>query len=61
MCAVMDIKFPARSLLIAIYEDDAMTIPHGETVIRAGQSILAFAAESAVEELNKVFGAVQSE
>ena len=58
---VMDIKFPARSLLIAVYEDDAMTIPHGETVIRAGQYILAFAAESAVEELNKIFGAAQSE
>ena len=31
--------------------------PHGETVIRAGQYILAFADEAAVEELNRIFGA----
>ena len=58
----MSIKPSLRSnflhaLLIAIYEDDAMLIPHGETVIRAGQYILAFADEAAVEELNRIFGA----
>ena len=34
-----------------------MTIPHGETVIRAGQSILAFADEPSMEELSRIFGA----
>ena len=41
----------------AIYEDETMTIPHGETVIRAGQSILAFADEPSMEELSRIFGA----
>ena len=38
-------------------ENVAMLIPHGETVIRAGQYILAVADEAAVEELNRIFGA----
>lgn len=50
------IKLPAESLLIAVYEDEAMMIPHGETVIRAGQYILAFADEESIKELNRIFG-----
>ena len=34
-----------------------MIIPHGDTVIRAGQYILAFADEDSMKELNRVFGA----
>lgn len=55
--AIAQIKLPAHALLIAVYEDDAMIIPHGETVIRAGQYVLAFADEAAMEELNRIFGA----
>ena len=55
--SVAEIKLPAHALLIAIYEDDTMIIPHGETVIRAGQYILAFADESAMKDLNRIFGA----
>ena len=50
------IKLPAESLLIAVYEDETMMIPHGETVIRAGQYILAFADEESIKELNRIFG-----
>lgn len=50
------IKLPAESLLIAVYEDETMMIPHGETVIRAGQYILAFADEESIKELNHIFG-----
>ena len=50
------IKLPAESLLIAVYEDETMMIPHGETVIRAGQYILAFADEGSIKELNRIFG-----
>lgn len=55
--SVADIKLPAQSLLIAVYEDDTMIIPHGETIIRAGQYILAFADEESMQELNRIFGA----
>ena len=54
---IAEIKLPAHALLIAVYEDDELIIPHGETVIRAGQYILAFADEAAMEELNRIFGA----
>ena len=50
------IKLPAESLLIAVYEDETIMIPHGETVIRAGQYILAFADEESIKELNRIFG-----
>ncbi len=55
--SVAEIKLPAQSLLIAVYEDDTMIIPHGETIIRAGQYILAFADEESMQELNRIFGA----
>ena len=55
--SIAEIKLPDNALLLAVYEDDTMTIPHGNTVIRAGQYILAFADETAVEELNQIFGA----
>ena len=55
--SIAEIKLPAQALLIAVYEDDTLIIPHGETVIRAGQYILAFADEAAMEELNQIFGA----
>ena len=55
--SIAEIKLPDNVLLIAVYEDDTMAIPHGKTVIRAGQHILAFADEAAVEELNQIFGA----
>ena len=55
--SIAEISLPAQALLIAVYEGDNLIIPHGETVIRAGQYILAFANESAMKELNKIFGA----
>ena len=48
---------PEQAVLIAIYEDDdTLIIPHGGTVIRAGQSVLAFADEKAMKKLNRLFG-----
>ena len=53
---IAEINLPAQTVLIAIYEDDTLIIPHGETVIRAGQHILAFADETSMQELNRIFG-----
>ena len=55
--SVAEIKLPAGCLLIAVYEGDTMIIPHGDTVIRAGQYILAFADEDTMKEHNKGIGA----
>ncbi len=51
-----EIKLSDNALLLAVYEYDTMTIPYGKIVIRAGQYILTFADETAVEELNQIFG-----
>ena len=58
--SIAEISLPAQAVLIAIYEEDTMIIPHGETVIRAGQYILAFADEAAMKELNRIFGSGES-
>ena len=60
MKSIAEISLPAQAVLIAIYEEDTMIIPHGETVIRAGQYILAFADEAAMKELNRIFGSGES-
>ena len=53
---IAQLQLPAQAVLIAIYEEDSLIIPHGETMIRPGQSILAFANEEAMKELNRIFG-----
>lgn len=53
---VAQIDLPAQAVLIAIYEDDTLIIPHGDTVVRPGQYILAFADEEAMRALNRLFG-----
>ena len=59
--SIAEIELPDKALLIALYEDDTLIIPHGETVIRAGQHILAFADDTAMKELNRIFGSGVSE
>ena len=41
--------------IIAIYNDDELMIPHGDTLIEAGQDILAFGDEQAIGKLNEIF------
>ena len=53
---ISNIVLANNAILIAIYDDnDEMVIPHGDTVIEAGQNILAFGDENAIKELNKLF------
>ena len=52
---ISEIAIPGNALLIALYQDEQLVIPHGDTVIEAGQNILAFGDEPAIEELNKIF------
>ncbi|MCB5621313.1 hypothetical protein LIQ08_19630 [[Ruminococcus] gnavus] len=50
-----EISLPNNALLIAIYNDDELMIPHGDTLIEAGQDILAFGDEQAIGKLNEIF------
>ena len=52
---ISEISLPNNALLIAIYNDDELMIPHGDTLIEAGQDILAFGDEQAIEKLNEIF------
>lgn len=50
------LSIPQNSVLIAIYRDQELIIPHGETVILGGDTILAFADDTAQSILNEHFG-----
>lgn len=52
---ISQLDMPNNALLIAIYQDDELLIPHGDTVIEAGQNILAFGDDQAIEKLNQIF------
>ena len=52
---ISKISLPNNALLIAIYNDDELMIPHGDTLIEAGQDILAFGDEQAIGKLNEIF------
>ena len=52
---ISEISLPNNALLIAIYNDDELMIPHGDTLIEAGQDILAFGDEQAIGKLNEIF------
>ena len=52
---ISEIFLPNNALLIAIYNDDELMIPHGDTLIEAGQDILAFGDEQAIGKLNEIF------
>jgi len=42
-------------VLIAVYKGDKTLIPHGDTVVGAGDIVLAFADESSQQKLNLLF------
>jgi len=53
---VMDLSIPANAVLIAITRNKEMILPHGDTVITAGDNILALADKETQIVLNKMFG-----
>jgi len=56
---VMDLSIPTNAVLIAITRDKEMILPHGDTVILAGDNILALADKETQIILNKMFGAAK--
>lgn len=53
---VKDLDIPEKAVLIAIYRNHEVVIPHGNTVITGGDKILAFADVRAKVLLNNLFG-----
>ncbi len=53
---VMDLTIPAKAVLIAITRNTEMILPHGDTVVMAGDTILALADKESQLCLNKIFG-----
>ena len=53
---IKELEMPKNALLIAVYRDEDLIIPHGETTVKAGDIIMAFADEDAQETLNQLFG-----
>lgn len=56
---IMDLSIPTNAVLIAITRNKEMILPHGDTVITAGDNILALADKETQLILNKMFGATK--
>lgn len=54
--ALKDLIIPAKAVLIAIYRGKEVIIPRGDTVINAGDNILALADKDAQITMNALFG-----
>lgn len=52
---VKDLVLPANAVLIAVYRGNDVIMPHGDTVITAEDTILAFADEDAQTSINNLF------
>ena len=52
---IRDITMPENAVIIAVYQGEKTVIPHGGTVIGAGDVVLAFADEPSQASLNKLF------
>ena len=52
---IRDLTMPAQAVLIAVYQGEKTLIPHGDTVIGVGDIVLAFADETAQQQLNTLF------
>lgn len=50
-----EIEFPQNALLGAIIHDGVMRIPNGESVIKAGDTIVIFALPEAIPRIEKLF------
>lgn len=54
--AIKDLAIPEKSVLISISRGKDVIIPHGDTIINGGDSILAFADDDAQVVINKLLG-----
>lgn len=52
---VKDLILPSNAVLIAVYRGNDVIMPHGDTVITAEDTILAFADEDAQISINNLF------
>jgi len=59
-CRVRDLAIPDKAVMIEIFRGDNSIIPRGETVIMAGDDILALAGEREQAELSNLFSSSNS-
>ena len=50
-----DAKLPEEVVVGAILREDEVIVPRGDTVIRAGDLVVIFAASNAVKKVEKLF------
>jgi trk system potassium uptake protein TrkA len=53
---IMDLTFPAESILAGVQRDGTLIIPHGDTVLQPGDEVLAVVHASKTSELATVLG-----
>ena len=52
---IRDARLPDGVVVAALVRDDAVVIPRGGTVVRAGDLVVIFAAAEAVKKVEKIF------
>ena len=53
---IKELALPADSILVALVRDEQMIIPYGDTVIKAGDKILALTAVASEKQLKQCLG-----
>ena len=57
--SVKDLRMPKSSLLVSLLRDERLIIPQGDTVIHAGDEIIAVCESASQKELLKLFNEVK--
>ena len=57
--SVKDLQMPKSSLLVSLLRDERLIIPQGDTVIHAGDEIIAVCESASQKELLKLFNEVK--
>ena len=53
--ALMDIPFPAQTIVVAIDHDGDLTVPNGSSVLQPGDEAIIFTSEDGTEEIRRLF------
>lgn len=53
--AVRDLAIPRDCLLVAVIRNEELLVPHGTTILRAGDSVLAIASEKSLPAFSNLF------
>lgn len=57
---IQDLKLPEGVIVAAVFNDDFVTIPQGDTIIKAGEKVIFFAARDSLDKLQQLIDSKSS-